>query len=328
MGERTFRVLLVSLVLSAVILSIVPFFLTVAHTLDPGWFPLAARRGAELVAPKPNPFFKKEKKSAILISLHKFDPYVWIRLEKLARDVSPDAYDVFVFCDGSVDPLPDDAAASRVRALGFKYLLHKRQEIKRVYSEKTYRVFTAPYSSPDNIGSVMWASRHLDEYVSFWFLEPDVGFSGNWSVLLSAHDDKRTSQPDLLVPRLNDVFLKSWTWFKSCRAPECAVKTRMQIFWPIARCTPLFIRILHDRLRVGTVAMHEAFVGSVCAAHPKCSVGKFSREWVDGRQTYEGAHFACGMIVMWKAFNQATCGKICSFTPANREERRIVCLPL
>ena len=89
--------------------------------------------------------FANKHKSAVLVSLHKFDPYVWFRLEELAGDLPKSLYDVIVFCDGNATPLPDKGTVKRVNSMGFEYRLHDRKRIQRAYSASNYKVFTAPY---------------------------------------------------------------------------------------------------------------------------------------------------------------------------------------
>ena len=239
---------------------------------------------------KPSPIKIVRKRTAVLLAIHKLEKYVWIRIRELANDLLQGGnVHVVVLYDADSSSPASRGDIARIEKLGCKFAWLDRKEIKAAYSSQVYDTFTQPYLSPDKIGSVLWAHRHVDLYTTFWFLEADVGFSGNWSVLISAHEN---SGEDLTVPRVNDVLRKkTWQWFKSCNVDVCKGKSQTQIFWPIGRCSDRFVRLLHTTLARGIVAMHEAFAGSLCAATPGCILGKFGTRWVDARQAIEGGTF-------------------------------------
>ena len=119
-----------------------------------------------------------------------------------------------------------------------------------------------------------------------------MGFTGNWSVLMSYFDDPQNKQADLIVPRLNDVFARSWKWFKMCKEVECKrVETRTQIFWPIARCSPLFVRILDERLRQGGASMHEAFADPYARHICNAMLQNLERSGLTEGKALRGVHF-------------------------------------
>lgn len=188
----------------------------------------------------------QKKRQAVAFFTHMFDPLVARRYRKLKKDVGSRARTFILAQTGVAIPrrlLPETHFFDFARLRGMAAATIGNRVV------------------PGNVhlGALDFYNHHGD-FDFYWFVEYDVVFTGDWSVLMKA---VRNDPADLLAAHIRTYAQEpDWPWWKSLDLPGCTLgkEERIRSFLPIYRISRAALEAVKHRVAQGWIGHYEGLV--------------------------------------------------------------------
>lgn len=206
---------------------------------------------------------KETQKNAVLLSTHIVNEFVIQKYRKLCCDLDKRMYDVILLVNtdnGCELRAPDDIVCFTTSVESINELGYEPIEETLLPGSCHYPLLRFFTNNPI--------------YRFYWFIEYDVEFTGNWSVLLN-DCGKNLPDYDFLschVERYNEATNKNWIWWYKSNHVGNALKDCIKGFNPICRCSHGALSYLDKYQKAGHSAHSEVMI-TTCLYHGGFKIG-------------------------------------------------------
>ena len=221
------------------------------------------------------------RKSVVLLSTHIVNEYVIQKYRKLCRDLDEKDYDIFLLLNMDDEcklDILDDVACFTTSCESINDLEYEPIEETMLPGSCHFPLLRFYIDNPP--------------YQFYWFIEYDVEFTGDWSVLMN-DCSVNLSDYDFLschIERLDENKNKYWPWWHRSNDVGFELKDCIKGFNPICRFSNAALSYLDQYQKMGYSAHSEVLI-TTCLHHAGFRIGDFGGRGEFVPEGYENRYY-------------------------------------